>query len=428
MDFFNFRRGRLYCEDLSVEDLAAKYSTPLYIYSLKTFVRHLRKLSEAFGNLPHIVCYAAKANSNLAILKTVALCGIGADIVSGGELRLVRKAGIRKDRIVFSGVGKTDDEIELAIRTGILFICAESIAELESISKIARKLKIVAPVAVRVNPEIDPKTHPYIATGLKESKFGLSESAAKKAYLSCREDKWLNLVGISMHIGSQVESIRPYYDSVRKVADLYKYLWKQNVSLKYIDIGGGWAAHFDPAVNLPYPGDYVSAVSSILGKLPATVVAEPGRSMIGSAGILVMKVIRTKEDRKKNFCIVDAGMNDFIRPPLYGAVHRILPVSKKSSAAGKIYDVVGPVCESSDFFARSIRLPALRPGDLLALFTAGAYGRVMSSNYNARPGAAEVAVAGKQLFLIRERGSFADLIKGQRKIGITPELIKDLDT
>ncbi len=424
MDYFSYRDGRLYCEDVSIESLARRYSTPLYIYSLKTFVSHLRSLSDAFSDLPHIICYAVKANSNLAILKTAALCGVGADIVSGGELRLAIKAGIKKERIVFSGVGKTEEEIEQAIKAEILFICAESAEEIESIARIARKLKKNAPVAVRVNPEIDPKTHPYIATGLAESKFGMSESDAKKAYRICVKEKWLDPVGISMHIGSQLESIQPYVDSVRKIVELYKYLSKQSIRLKYIDIGGGWAAHFDPALKLPFPHDYVSAVSDLLRKLPATIVAEPGRSMIGSAGILVMKVIRTKKNDAKIFCIVDAGMNDFLRPPLYGANHRIEPVTKAKGL--KSYDVVGPVCESGDFFAKAIRLPAQKSGDLLALFTAGAYGRVMSSNYNARPGIAEIAVAGSEVLVIRERESYRDLTRGQRTGGISRKLIEGL--
>jgi diaminopimelate decarboxylase len=425
MDYFNRRKGKLYCEDVSVAGLAEKYSTPLYIYSIKTFVRHLRSVSEAFDDIPHIICYAAKANSSLAILKTAALCGAGADIVSGGELNLALKAGIRKDRIVFSGVGKTEEEIEKAVKTRILFICAESITELESISKIGRRLKIKAPIAMRVNPNIDPRTHPYVATGLRNSKFGISESDAKKAYRFCRDDKWLDPVGISMHIGSQVETISPYVDSTRKLAGLFKYLWKQNIKLKYIDIGGGWAAHFDPAKKLPYPRDYVSAVSGILRDLPATVVAEPGRSLVGSAGILVMRVIRTKKNGPRNFCIVDAGMNDFIRPALYGSKHRIEQVI--SGRGRKInYQVVGPLCESTDFFAQPAGLTVVKPGDLIALFTAGAYGRTMGSNYNSRPGAAELAVAGRKVFLIRERQSLKDLEKGQRTSSINHQLVEEL--
>ena len=425
MDFFNYRNGRLYCEEISIASLAERFSTPLYVYSLRTFVRHLRGVSDALGDIPHIICYAAKANSNLAILKTAALCGAGADIVSGGELSLALRAGIKRERIVFSGVGKTEQEIEQAVRTGILFICAESFEEIESISRIARGLRIAAPMAVRVNPEIDPKTHPYIATGLVQSKFGISEKEAKKAYRYCAGQKWLNPVGISMHIGSQLESIKPYAASARKIIELYQYLWKQNIRLKYIDIGGGWAAHFDPARKLPYPGDYISAVSDFLRKIPAIVIVEPGRSIIGSAGILVMRVIRIKK-RSKRFCVVDAGMNDFIRPPLYGAKHRIGPVEK--SVGRGVYDVVGPVCESSDFFAKGITLPKVEKGDLLALFTAGAYGRTMGSNYNARPGAAEIAVAGKRVFEIRKRETIRDLINGQQIRGIDRKLIEGLSS
>jgi diaminopimelate decarboxylase len=425
MNYFNRRKGRLYCEGVSVARLSEEYSTPLYIYSIKTFVRHLKSVSEAFGDIPHIICYAAKANSNLAILKVAAACGAGADIVSGGELDLALKAGVKRDRIVFSGVGKTDDEIEKAVKKGILFICAESLSEVESIAKIARRLKKKAPVAIRVNPNIDPRTHPYVATGLRKSKFGMGESEAREAYRICRDDKWLDPVGISMHIGSQVERTGPYVDATRKLAGLFKYLWKQSVELKYIDIGGGWAAHFDPAKKLPYPRDYVSAVSGILRGLPATVIAEPGRSLVGSAGILVMRVIRTKKNGPRNFCIVDAGMNDFIRPALYGSKHRIEPVV--SGDGRKInYHIVGPVCESADFFARPAALAAVKPGDLLALFTAGAYGRTMGSNYNSRPGAAEIAVAGKDIFVIRERESLKDLTRGQRTSGINRQLVEGL--
>ncbi|MEE8417711.1 MAG: diaminopimelate decarboxylase, partial [candidate division Zixibacteria bacterium] len=300
MDYFHYRRGHLYCEDVRVSDIVKKYSTPLYIYSLKTLVRHFKVTSQAFGNIPHIICYAAKANSNLAILKVAALCGAGADVVSGNELLMALKAGIKNDRIVFSGVGKTDEELELAVRSKILFICAESLDEIETIAEIARRNRIVAPVAVRVNPAIDPRTHPHIATGLRQTKFGLSENSAKKAYRICRDEKWLNPVGISMHIGSQVESVKPYVDSTRKIVSLYRYLLKQSISLKYIDIGGGWAAHFERDSILPHPEDYVSAISDLFTNLPVTVVAEPGRSLIGNAGVLIMKVIRMKKGPSGN--------------------------------------------------------------------------------------------------------------------------------
>ncbi len=422
MDYFHYKRGHLYCEDVRVSDIVKKYSTPLYIYSLKTLVRHFKVTSQAFGDIPHIICYAAKANSNLAILKVAALCGAGADVVSGNELLLAGKAGIKNDRIVFSGVGKTDEEIELAVKSKILFICAESFDEIEAIAKIARRNRIVAPVAVRVNPAIDPRTHPHIATGLRQTKFGLSENSAKKAYRICRQERWLDPVGISMHIGSQVETVKPYVDSTRKIVNLYKYLLKQNISLKYIDIGGGWAAQFERDSVLPHPDDYVSAISDLFTNLPVTVVAEPGRSLVGNAGILIMKVISTKKGASRNFCIVDAGINDFIRPALYGANHRIEPIYYRSRRQ-VAYDVVGPVCENSDFLAKSIRLPRMVKGDVLALFTAGAYGRVMSSNYNGRLRAAEVAVAGGDVFPIRAGENFRDLVKGQRTVDISRKMI-----
>ncbi len=425
MDYFHYKRGHLYCEDVRVSDIVKKYSTPLYIYSLKTLVRHFKVTSQAFGNIPHIICYAAKANSNLSILRVAALCGAGADVVSGNELLMALKAGIKNDRIVFSGVGKTNEELELAVRSKILFICAESLDEIETIAKIARRNRIVAPVAVRVNPAIDPRTHPHIATGLRQTKFGLSENSAKKAYRICRDEKWLNPAGISMHIGSQVESVKPYVDSTRKIVSLYKYLLKQNISLKYIDIGGGWAAQYERDSILPHPDDYVSAISDLFTNLPVTVVAEPGRSLVGNAGVLIMKVIRIKKGPSGNFCIVDAGMNDFIRPVLYGANHRIEPVYQ-SPGRKVVYDIVGPVCENSDFLAKSISLPAVEKGDILALFTAGAYGRVMSSNYNGRLRAAEVAVAGNNVFSIGKRDDFRDLVRGQRGVNISKKMVEDL--
>ncbi len=425
MDYFHYRKGELYCEDIKVADIVKKYSTPLFIYSLKTLVRHFHVTSEAFGSIPHIICYAAKANPNLAILKVASLCDSGADVVSEGELRAALKAGIPANKIVFSGVGKTDSEIEFAARTGILFICAESLQEIDTIGKIAKKLKTKIPVAIRVNPEIDPKTHPYIATGLRNTKFGLSEDLAKEAYKRCRKFEWVEPVGISMHIGSQVETVKPYVDATKKIVKLYKYLWKQNIRLRYIDIGGGWAAHFNSRKRLPHPDDYISAVKDLFADLPITVVVEPGRSLIGNAGILVMSVLASKKTPSKNFCIVDAGMNDFIRPPLYGARHRVEPV-KYSHRISILQDVVGPVCESSDFFAKKIKLPLMKKNELLALFTAGAYGSSMSSNYNSRRKAAEVAVAKNKVFLIKKRETYDNLIRNQNFAGIDLKLVGKL--
>ena len=425
MDYFHYKKGELYCEDVRICDIAEKFSTPAYIYSLKTLVRHFKVTSEAFGDIPHIVCYAAKANPRLAILKIAALCGAGCDVVSIGELKAAIMAGVSRNKIVFSGVGKTDEEIEVALKGRILFICAESIQELESISRIARKLRRAAPVAIRVNPDIDPGTHPYIATGLRTTKFGLDEGTAVEAFQKCHKDKWLNPIGISMHIGSQVETVAPYVAATRKIVDLYKYLWKQNIELKYIDVGGGWAAHFRHDNSLPHPDDYVSAMKGLFDGLPVTVIAEPGRALVGNAGILIMRVIAVKRGPTKTFCIVDAGMSDFLRPALYGAHHPIEPV-KESSAPKTEYEVVGPVCENSDFLGKSVVIPAVNRGDLLSLFTAGAYGSTMSSNYNSRARATEVAVAGKKVILIRKRETFEDLIAGQNMAGINDRLVRGL--
>ncbi|OGC94903.1 MAG: diaminopimelate decarboxylase [candidate division Zixibacteria bacterium RBG_16_53_22] len=425
MDFFHYKNGELHCEDVPVRKIAEKYSTPTFIYSLKTLARHFKVTSRAFGDIPHIICYAAKANPNLAILRVAALCGAGCDVVSEGELRSALKAGINKNKIVFSGVGKTDDEIAAAVKAGILFICAESMPELETIASTAGRLGKVARVAVRVNPDIDPGTHPYIATGLKETKFGMDERSALQAYRFCSRSRWLAPVGISMHIGSQVETTRPYFEAAAMIVSLFKHLWKQNIRLKYIDIGGGWAAHFRHDNKLPSPEDYVSAVKDLFTGLPVTAIAEPGRSVVGNAGIFVMRVIVVKRNPVKNFCIVDGGMNDFLRPALYGARHAVEPVAPRKGRKG-VYDVVGPVCENSDFFAFGVKMPIIRSGDLIALFTAGAYGATMSSNYNSRPRAAEVAVAGKKIILVRRREKLADLVAGQDMTGIDDKLVRGL--
>ncbi len=425
MDYFQYHNGELYCEDVSIREIADKYSTPLFIYSLKTLLRHFRVTQEAFGEIPHIICYAAKANPKLAILKVAAISGAGCDVVSQGELRAALMAGIEPQKIVFSGVGKSEQEIEYAISSKILFLCAESLAELETIAEIGRRKRIVVPIAIRVNPDIDPGTHPYIATGLKKTKFGLSEKTAKAAYKFAMKEKWLEPIGISMHIGSQVESVKPYIAAAGKVVNLYKYLWKQSIHLRYIDIGGGWAAHLRVNNRLPNPADYVSAVKDLFSGLPVTVIAEPGRSLVGNAGILIMRTIATKKTNVKNFCIVDAGMNDFVRPSLYNAKHRIEPVIRRGGAKVE-YDVVGPVCESGDFLGRAVKLPKIYKGDLLCLFTAGAYGSAMSSNYNSRRRAAEVAVAGKKVILIKKRETFDDLIAGQSITGIDDRLVRGI--
>ena len=425
MDYFEFKNGELYCENIPAKHLAEKYGTPLFVYSLKTLVRHFHVTQEAFGDIPHIICYAAKANTNLGILKVASLTGAGCDVVSVGELKSALMAGVDRKKIVFSGVGKTEEEIESAIKESILFICAESMSELETIATIAKRLRKIATVAIRVNPDIDPGTHPYIATGLRKTKFGIDEQTAKIAYRYCHKNKWLNPIGISMHIGSQVESVRPYVTATKKIVALYKYLWKQKIQLRYIDIGGGWAAHVRYHNRLPHPNDYVSAVKDLFSGLPVTVIAEPGRSLVGNAGILLMRVIAIKKTSRKSFAIVDAGMNDFIRPALYGANHRLEAVVRKNGPIQE-FDVVGPVCENGDFFGRGVRLSKIERGDYICLFTAGAYGASMSSNYNSRPRAAEVAVGGKKDILVKQRESFKDLIAGQSMTGINDKLVRGL--
>ncbi len=425
MDFFHYSKGELYCEGMKVSRLAGLFGTPLYVYSLKTFVRHFEVVKRAFGDKPHIICFAAKANPNLAILKTAGLLGGGADVVSGGELRLALRAGIKPEKIVYSGVGKTDDEIEFALNSKILFISAESMPELESIARIAKRLKITAPVSIRVNPDIDPRTHPHIATGLKQTKFGLSETESKKAYEFIHFNKRLNPVGISMHIGSQVGYVKPYVDAARKIINLYNYLKRENLPLKYIDIGGGWAAYFRPEDNIPEPDDYVSGMSNLFTDIKATIIAEPGRAIIGNAGILLMKVIAIKRNGGRNYCIVDAGMNDFIRPVLYNAKHRIEPV-QRGSGKKVTYDIVGPLCESGDFLARDVRLPKVEKNDCLALFTAGAYGSSMASNYNSRLHPMEIAIAGEKVIIIRERDTFRDLIRNQKIRDLTGGIVDSI--
>ena len=425
MDFYSYKNDELYCEDVKISKLASGFGTPLYIYSLTTLVRHFEVIRRAFGNKNHLICYSAKANTNIAVLKAINLLGGGVDVVSGGELRIAIKAGVNPRKTVFSGVGKSDDEIKLALESGILFISAESLQELESIARIAGKLKTVADVAVRVNPDIDPRTHPHIATGLKNTKFGLGESEAKKAYHYIETNKWLNAVGISMHIGSQVAYVEPYIDSVKKIIGLYRYLQKRNLPLKYIDIGGGWAAYFRPGDRIPLPADYITALSGLLKNLDSTVIVEPGRSLIGNAGALVMRVIAVKKSGRKSFCIVDAGMNDFIRPVLYNANHRIVPV-RKNELEKITYDVVGPLCESGDYLSKGLKMSVVERGDYLVLHTAGAYGFSMASNYNSRPRPAEILVAGEKAIVMRDRESINDIIRNQKSAGITSGIINDI--
>ncbi|MCS7199591.1 MAG: diaminopimelate decarboxylase [Caldimicrobium sp.] len=408
MHYFLYHAGELYCEEVPVLKIIEKFGTPLYIYSGKTIRRHFRVFDSAFAEIKHLTCYSVKANSNLAILALLGREGAGADIVSGGELYRALKAGIPPHKIVFSGVGKTEEEIELALRAGILMFNVESLEELALLGEIAKKLKIKAPFALRANPNVDPKTHPYISTGLRKNKFGIPEEEILSAYIKFSENPYLEPLGLDAHIGSQLTTLSPFVDAVKRLRMLYEDLLSHGFSLKYLDVGGGLGIPYDQE-EPPLPEEYSSALIRELKGLETTLILEPGRVIVGNAGILVTKVLYTKSNREKNFVIVDAGMNDFIRPSLYQAYHKIIPVLDRDE--GQIVaDIVGPVCESGDFFAKDRKIPRVRRGDYLAIMGAGAYGFVMSSNYNSRPRPPEVLVEGDQIYLIRRREDIADLV------------------
>ncbi|GAB6184238.1 diaminopimelate decarboxylase [Thermodesulfovibrio hydrogeniphilus] len=411
MHFFTYKNGELYAEDVPVNELIKEFGTPLYVYSYGTLIRHIRAYEEAFCEVPHIICYAVKANSNLAILTLFAELGIGADIVSGGELFRALKAGIKPYKIIFAGVGKTDEEIEYALKSNILMFNVESEAELHKINEKAKELKKVARVALRVNPDIDPKTHKYIATGLKTSKFGIPIEKALEYYKLAKSLKNIKVIGIHKHIGSQITETSAYVEALKKILSLYDNLSKHDLDIEYIDIGGGLGITYkdeDP----PHPKDLASALIPLVKNKKGKLIIEPGRSIVGNAGILLTKVLYTKQTDAKNFIIVDAGMNDLIRPTLYGSYHEIIPITQKQRDR-MIADVVGPICESGDFLAKDRELEKVSQGEYLAVMSAGAYGFTMSSNYNSRPRAAEVLVKGDQYALIRKRETYKDLIRNE---------------
>lgn len=415
MDFFIRKNSQLYCEALPLKRLAEKYGTPLYIYSLRTFVRHYKIASRAFGDVPHGVFYSAKANSNLTLLRVIAELGGGCDVVSLGEYKAARQAGIK--RIIFSGAGKQDFEIEVALKGGLEFFGVESENELKLIEKIAALIGKKAPISLRVNPDVDPKTHPHIATGLKTEKFGIPTNQALKIYRYAASSRYLKPVALSMHLGSQIQSTAPFVEGLKKLKIIYRNLLEQNIILKHIDLGGGWAAPFKRGQKLPGPSTYIKALIPQMRDIDVEFIVEPGRSLIGNAGALITKIIYLKDGYAKKFAIVDAGMNDMIRSALYQAKHRIEPVVHRQGRK-VLYDIVGPICESSDKFARKLALSGLREGDLLCLFTTGAYGYAMASNYNSRLRPAEVLVSGRQDYLIRERENFKDLWRKQKLIDL----------
>jgi diaminopimelate decarboxylase len=423
MNHFQYKNGELFAEEVAVQRIAREVGTPAYIYSLATLRRHYRVFDQAFAKVPHLVCFSVKSNSNLAVLRTFAKEGGGFDIVSGGELFRALKAGGDPRKIVFSGVGKKKEEIEHALNSGILMFNVESEQELTFIDQVSRGLGKRAPISLRVNPDVDPKTHPYISTGMKKSKFGIDITLSAKLYKQALSLKNLEVIGVDCHIGSQLTSVGPFVDALSRVREyldrvLVGYLRKEGANIRYLDLGGGLGIQYKDE-EPPRPEEYAAALIQGLEGLDVTLILEPGRVIVGNAGILVTEVLYLKETEEKKFVIVDGGMNDLIRPALYGSYQAIRPVLDKK-AETIVADVVGPICESGDFFAKDREVPRPEPGDLLAVMSAGAYGFTMASNYNSHPRPPEVLVDGDKFYVVRQRETLDDLIRGET----IPEVLK----
>lgn len=413
MHEFKYKQGHLYCEQAKIEDLVRKFGSPLYIYSYHTLIGHFNKLKEAFKEVSPLICYSVKANSNLAILKALVDKGSGLDIVSGGELFRALKAGCPPERIVYASVGKTDREIEEAVKRGILFFNAESVPELKNIDRIAKRLKKITNVAIRINPDVEPKTHKFITTGKLTNKFGIDFRSAYDILLMRADFPNIRISGLHIHIGSQITESSPFVAAITKVIHFVSELKKEGIGLEYLNIGGGLGIVYDnekPQTAVKYAGK----ILPLLKKTGLKIIMEPGRFIVGNAGILVTKVLYIKTSPKKKFVIVDGGMNDLIRPALYGAYHQILPLNTKHQTPNtEKVDVVGPICESGDFFAKERFLPVLTQGQYLAVMSAGAYGFSMSSNYNSRRRAQEIMVVKDKVFVIRKRDSYNDLVRNE---------------
>ena len=410
MDHFNYRNGQLYAEDVSVAEIATSVGTPFYVYSTATLARHFQLFDEALDGMDHCICYAMKAASNQAILKTLGNLGAGMDVVSGGEYRRALSAGIPPEKVVFSGVGKTLEEITLALKNGIRQFNVESDSELEQISSIASSMDKVAPIAVRINPDVDAKTHEKIATGKAENKFGIPLSRAREVYSKASQMPGINIVGIDLHIGSQLTDLKPFKKAYQKLADLTQVLRQDGHKIKRLDLGGGLGIPYEKNKSAPpLPVEYGKMVKEVLGHLDCEIEIEPGRLIVGNAGILVSSVLGVKIGDNRNFLILDAAMNDLIRPAMYDAYHDIIPVKQRSSPEA-VYDVVGPVCETGDTFAKKRTMPKLTESDLVAFRSAGAYGAVMSSEYNTRPLIPEVMVNKNEFSIIRKRPSYEEII------------------
>ncbi len=411
MDHFNYKGNALYCEDVAISTLAETYGTPLYVYSRATLERHWHAFDSALAGRDHLVCYAVKANSNLAVLNVLARLGSGFDIVSAGELQRVLRAGGDPDKIVFSGVGKLADEMDLALETGIHCFNVESEQELDQLNAIAGHKQSVARVSFRVNPDVDAKTHPYISTGLKENKFGINFEDAERVYLKARDLPHIDVIGIDCHIGSQLTELSPFVDALERLLILMQRLQEKGIEIRHLDLGGGLGIRYKDETP-PLPKEWSEALRNQLNDFDGTVVIEPGRAIVGNAGVLVSQVNYVKHSEDKNFAVVDAAMNDLIRPALYEAWLEIIRADLHSEESTRVYDIVGAICETGDFLGKD-RSMQLAQNDLIVIRSSGAYGFAMSSNYNSRNRAAEVMVDGDQHYCVREREVFEDIIRGE---------------
>jgi len=411
LDYFDYRRGLLHAEDVSLQHIAERFGTPAYVYSRATLERHWRAFDEALAELPHLVCFAVKANSNLSVLNLFARLGSGFDVVSGGELERVIRAGGDPAKTVFSGVGKQAAEMRRALELGIRCFNVESGPELERLEQVAAELGKPAPVSLRVNPDVDAGTHPYISTGLRENKFGVDVETALHLYRQAAQSPHLEVVGIDCHIGSQLTRLDPLRDALRHLGEMIGALDREGIRLRHIDVGGGLGIRYHDETP-PTPAEYSALLREELGDCGLEILLEPGRAIAGNAGVLLTRVEYLKHTPERNFALVDAGMNDLIRPALYGGWHEIIPIKETASGEQCVYDVVGPVCESADFLGKQRSL-CLEAGDLLAVRSAGAYGFVMSSNYNTRPRAVELMVDKGDVYEIRSRETFEQMVAGE---------------
>ena len=415
MDFFDYQNGSLHVEDVSLADIAKTHGTPTYVYSRKTLERHWHKFDEALGDHPHLICFAVKANSNIGVLSVLAKLGSGFDIVSGGELQRVLAAGGDPRKVVFSGVGKTASEIELALQHDILCFNVESFAELDRINAAAAKAGKRARISLRINPDVDANTHPYISTGLKANKFGIAHTKAVETYLYANSLSHLEIKGMDCHIGSQLTDTAPFVDALERLLGLVDELAEQGIAIEHLDVGGGLGVTYANETP-PQPAEYASAIAQKMqGREHMKLIMEPGRAIAANAGVLLTKVEFLKQNEDKHFAIIDAAMNDLLRPALYSAWQDIVPVTPRTDVAAAIYDVVGPVCETGDFLGKDREL-AIAPDDILAVKSAGAYGFVMASNYNTRARPAEIMVDGDKVLVVREREKIEDLWHNEYKV------------